>query len=334
MPELRKDPILDRWVIFSTERAKRPSDFKSERHESNSVNCPFCEGNEKATPPEIAAYGRNGGGPDTPGWTLRTVPNKFPALTVEGECRERSEGIFNSMAGVGHHEVIIESPRHGVNLPHLPEDRIADVFRCFRDRIKVMSGDKRIKYVLPFKNHGKSAGASLDHSHCQIISLPMVPKLVSDEMNGSEKYYAENNNCVYCDMIRQERDKDVRIVVENERFVVFCPYASRFVFESWVMPKEHQSHFEKISGEDLRCLASIMKVVLTRLESALSDPPYNFMIHTTPHVMPETKFYHWHIEIAPHLAKLAGFEYGTGYHVNPTPPEVAAQCLKGDATRL
>jgi len=233
LPELRKDPIVGRWVIISTDRAKRPTDFSREAIRMKGGFCPFCYGNEAKTPPEVQAYRPNAnGGPvpqrDSPGWTVRVVPNKFPALGIEGSLNRQAEGMFDKMNGIGAHEVIIETPDHSATLSTLPPKRIEDVLWTFRDRILDLRKDQRFKYILIFKNHGEAAGASLEHSHSQLIALPILPIYVSEEIEGAKQYYLYKERCVFCDIIHQESESGIRVVAENESFITIAPYAPRF----------------------------------------------------------------------------------------------------------
>ncbi len=333
MPELRKDPIVGRWVIISTDRAKRPTDFAREQPKLKGGFCPFCYGNESKTPPEILAYRPHpNGGPvsakDTPGWTVRVVPNKFPALGIEGNLNRQAEGMFDKMNGIGAHEVIIETPDHGASLATLPERRIEDVLWAFRDRILDLKKDKRFKYILIFKNHGEAAGASLEHSHCQLIALPILPRTVVSELEGAKQYYIYKERCVFCDMIRQEMDSGIRVVAENQSFVTLAPFAPRFPFETWVLPKNHESAFENSSSQTYADLARALKNLLVRADRVLENPSYNLVIHTSPVQDPQQEHYHWHVEFMPKLTKTAGFEWGTGFYINPTPPEEAARFLR------
>ena len=215
MPELRKDPITGRWVIISTDRAKRPSDFSREPVVLKGGFCPFCYGHEDKTPPEILAH-RPGDGPgarrDTPGWSLRVFPNRYPALMIEGDLDRAGEGVYDRMNGVGAHEVIVETPDHKSTLATLPEKAIEDVLWAYRDRMLDLKNDKRFRYVLIFKNHGEAAGASLEHTHSQLIALPIVPKRVREEVDSSKHYYQEKERCIFCDMIRQEVESGVRVI--------------------------------------------------------------------------------------------------------------------------
>ncbi len=333
MPELRKDPIVGRWVIISTDRAKRPTDFARERPKMKGGFCPFCYGNETKTPPEVLAYrpNPNGGPPpehDTPGWRVRVVPNKFPALGIEGGLNRQAEGMFDKMNGVGAHEVIIETPEHMSTLPMLPDKRVEDVLWAFRDRILDLKQDRRFKYILIFKNHGEAAGASLEHPHSQLIALPILPKQVVEELEGAKQYFIYKERCVFCDIIRQELDDPIRVVAENDDFVTLAPYAPRFPFETWILPKRHESAFENSSSQMYENLAKALKNLLRRADAVLDNPAYNLVVHTSPVQDPTLDHYHWHIEFMPKLTKTAGFEWGTGFYINPTPPEEAAKFLR------
>ncbi len=328
MPELRKDPIIGRWVIIATERGKRPHDFVIEEEVTRGGFCPFCPGNEHTTPPEILAYREPGTAPNSPGWRLRVVNNKFPALVLQGDPDRMGEGMFDKMNGIGTHEVIIENPDHHVTLASISLEGFHEVLRAYGDRIRALAEDPRFRYVLVFKNQGRSAGASLEHSHSQLIGLPIVPELVMEELNGSKFYYNWKERCVFCDMIRQELQQQVRVVLENQEFVAICPFAPRSPFEVWILPKAHYSSYIDLKAESYYRLAEIFSETLKRLEKSLGKAPYNFILHTAPIREPETPYYHWHFEIMPKLTLVAGFEWGSGFYINPTPPEDAAQFLR------
>lgn len=327
MTELRKDPVVGRWVIISTERAKRPHEFPPEPVSRREGVCPLCPGSERMTPPEILGY-RQGGQPNDPNWTLRVVPNKFPALRIEGELGKAADGIYDRMHGIGAHEVVIESERHDVDLFDLPEKRFEDVLWAYRDRLLDLKKDNRFKSVLIFKNHGAAAGASLSHSHSQLIALPVIPKRVMEEMNGCREYYRFRDRCLFCDIVVQEMDQKVRIVEETGEFLAFSPYAPRFPFETWIVPKRHQCAYEMIEGDQAKALAAVFRRTLRRLNLALENPPFNFIVHSAPFSERAADFFHWHIEIMPKLTKVAGFEWGSGFYINPTPPEESAKYLR------
>jgi UDPglucose--hexose-1-phosphate uridylyltransferase len=329
MPELRKDPIVGRWVIIAHERAKRPHDFKSESqtHTKGGL-CPFCEGHEDKTPPEIIAYRERGTRTNGPGWRIRVVPNKFPALKIEGNLNKRGDGIYDKMAGVGAHEIIIESPKHHVSMATLSEDNIREVLWAFRDRLVDLKRDSRLVHGMLFKNVGPASGASIEHTHSQLIVTPIVPISVWEEMTGALEFYNYRGRCIYCDVVLQELATERRIVLDTTHFSVFCPFASRFPFEIWIVPKTHSSHFENIPKPGVDDLGPVIRQVLNKLELALDTPPYNYIIHTAPFDHPELPHYHWHIEIIPRLTQVAGFEWGSGFYINSVPPEDAAAFLR------
>ncbi len=330
MPELRKDPVLGRWVIISTERAKRPKDFKS-TPESKVVTpkeCPFCPGNESATPPEIYAIRTDGSAPNTPGWNLRVIANKFPALRIEGEINRRGEGIYDRMNGIGAHEVIIETPDHDQDLADVDIDGFGQVVHAYQQRILDLRKDERLRYVMVFKNFGAAAGASLEHSHSQLIATPVVPKRVMEEMDGAKRYFEYRERCIFCDIVVQETKNRKRLICENNSFILICPFAPRFPFECWILPRNHRSNFEDATSEELKDLSAILKDCLMRLNKALNTPPYNFVIHTAPITVRGVDFYHYHLEIIPVLTHIAGFEWGTGFYINPTGPEDSSEYLR------
>jgi UDPglucose--hexose-1-phosphate uridylyltransferase len=329
MPELRKDPITGRWVIISTERRKRPGDFRLD-HPAHppSTFCPFCAGNEQHTPPEILAY-RRSGGPNGPGWDVRVIPNSQPALQVEGALDRRGEGLFDKMHGIGAHEVFIENPDHNATLSTMPVRAVEELLMAFRDRMQDLRGDRRFQYALIFKNRGVAAGASLEHPHSQLIALPVVPRIVHDEVEGSRQHYLQKERCIYCDIIRQEEADRVRIVSENADFIALSPYAPRFPFETWLLPKRHAASYEDAARHEYESLARMLKETMQRMNRMLVAPPFNLVVHSAPFGQDGVgPVYHWHVEIIPKLTKVAGFEWGTGFYMNPTAPEEAAQVLR------
>ncbi len=328
MPELRREPVSGRWVIVATERAARPTDFETNPQIIKSGFCPFCEGNEDKTPPEILAYRDSGTMPNSDGWRVRVVPNKFPALQAEGEYLKSEEGIYDMMNGIGAHEVIIESPRHIQSLTSLDNGNVEEVLLCYRERLVDLKSDKRFVYGLLFKNVGFSAGASLEHTHSQLIVTPIVPPLVANEIANAKTFYQHSKRCLFCNMIQQEIETDKRVVISTDNFVAFAPFASRFPFEIWILPKKHESNFENLQGFEAEELAHILKSVLAKLEATLDFPPYNYIIHNAPFNVTESEYFHWHIEIIPRLTNIAGFEWGTGFYINPTSPEEAAEMLR------
>jgi UDPglucose--hexose-1-phosphate uridylyltransferase len=329
MPELRRDPIIGRWVIVSRERARRPQDYRMRHKHPPLEYNPFAPGHEDETPAEILEYPPPASLPMESGrWWVRVVPNKYPALCSSDHPLRSACGFFDRMNGVGTHEIIIETPDPEATLATMSVEHVSEVLRAFQDRINDLKHDGRLKYILVFKNHGREAGASVAHPHCQLIALPIIPQTVQEELDGSLLYFRFRERCIYCDILDQEMEERVRVVSVNEQFVVIAPWAARMPFETWILPRRHQSHFEWIGAEDRISLAEILQDTLARLKVLLDDPPYNFMIHTSPCPEGDLSYYHWHIEIMPKLAEVAGFEWGSGFYINALPPEEAAQCLR------
>jgi UDPglucose--hexose-1-phosphate uridylyltransferase len=331
MPELRKDPVVGRWVIISTERSRRPTNFTPVTMEKSGSYCPFCPGNEDKTPPEVYVYRPGGGAANSGGWIVRVVPNKFPALQIEGTLDRRGEGLYDKMNGVGAHEVVIETPDHTHDLADLPVDDLEQVLVAYRERALDLHRDRRFRYVLIFKNHGAQAGATLEHSHTQLIATPIIPKILMEELEGSRRYFELKERCVFCDIVQQEGadNNGRRVVAMSERFIAIAPFAPRFPFETWILPRRHDASFLSVSDAgEFADLARLLKETLQRLNLALNRPPFNFVIHTAPVADGEIEYYHWHLEIMPSLSRVAGFEIGSGFYINPTPPEDAAQYLR------
>ena len=332
MSELRRDPIVGRWVIIDNDNPKCPADFHIEPHHyDDPTNCPFCYGNEFMTPAEVQAFRIGKTRANTAGWQVRAVPNKFPALQIEGNLDRKGLGLFDMSNGIGAHEVIIETPYHTKDIPDLELDEIEMVLEMYALRSKDLEKDKRFKYIMIFKNYGSAAGATIDHNHTQLIALPMIPKNVIEEITGATEYFEFRDRCIFCDMIRQELDEKERILAQNKSFVSFCPYVSRSPFEIWILPKAHKLAYCDITKDEISDLAKILKEVLRRMKIALNDPAYNFIIHTSPINGEEKAGYHWHMEIMPRLSRIAGFEWGTGFYAVATPPETAIKYLKDAA---
>ncbi len=328
MPELRKDPISGRWVILSIERGKRPVDYISPSQKRKGGGfCPFCPGNEHTTTPEIIAFRPASTSPNSPGWTLRVVPNKFPALQIHGPLNKMGEGMFDKMNGIGAHEVIIECPEHQLSLATMSQRAVEDVLWSYYFRITDLKKDVRFKYVVVFKTEGEAAGASLEHTHSQLIALPIIPKSIKEEMDSAKKFFENKERCIFCDIINQEIYTEKRIVYENNLYIAIAPFAPREPFETWILPKEHESSFyppQKSFSE----LAELLQKVLKQIDNVLDTPPYSFILHTSPFKEEFNDFYHWHIELIPKLTKTAGFEWGSGFYINSTTPEEAAKFLR------
>lgn len=323
MAELRRDPITREWVNIATERGKRPSDFHH-REEAQLVRtrdhsrCPFCPGNETMTGQDLLRYGT---GRD---WSLRVVLNKFPAFSSSGEAARTGYNLYESIPAVGAHEVIIETPHHNRSMSRLRVAQVKLVIQAYRERYLALRQDARLKYILIFRNHGRVAGASIEHAHSQIIGTPIIPQVARARIEGLQRYDAERHACAYCDMIEEELDAGERLVMQNSSFIALAPYAARHPFETWILPKERNAQFVSITEPQMADLAATLKEALLRLDLCLGDPPYNFMLLTTDF----SDQFHWHIEIIPRLSIAAGFELGTGIYLNTVAPEQAASFLR------
>ncbi len=339
MPELRKDPLIGRWVIIATERAKRPVDFvESHDDPSSEHECPFCEGKEQATQKEILAIRAQGTKPNEPGWQVRVIPSFKPVLRIEGQLNRRANGMYDVMDGIGAHEVIVECPEHIGNSADLSVEQIHLALQASMNRIVDLEHDARFRYALWFKNYGSVAGAGrIQHARSQLIATPVTPLRVKEELVGTRRYFEEKERCLVCDVLIQEREAQTRIVFESTHMIALCPFAGRFPFELWIVPKRHSCDFGKMRAEEVADLSTVFKQVLSRLKTVLNDPPYNYLLHTAPFRNERSKIghwktieedYHWHIELIPRLTRVAGFEWGSGFYINPTPPEEAAKYLR------
>lgn len=332
MPELRKDPILGRWIIISKERRKRPTDFPVVVSSGGGGFCPLCPGNESFTPREVLAFRDNGHPVNGSGWKVRVVPNKFPALIIEGDLSKEGIGLYDRMNGIGAHEVIIETPSHNHSFADFSFAEIAMVLKAYKERIIDLEKDQRFRYVMVFKNHGREAGASLEHSHSQLIALPILPRMIVSELEGALSHFKYKERCIFCDIIRQEILQKERVVCQNDKFITITPFAPRTPFEMWILPKRHASAFYSQDDSEIHSLAEIFSESLQRLGKCIPNVPYNYVLHTDPLRSGGLEYYHWHFEIVPKLTSIAGFEWGSGFYINPLPPEEAAAFLRESLT--
>jgi UDPglucose--hexose-1-phosphate uridylyltransferase len=280
------------------------------------------------TPPELLAYRDDASQANTPGWTLRVVPNKFPAVISKGIVNLQAEGIYQSLDGLGAHEVIIETPQHEVSMARLSDSQFLHILRAYRERALAVGQDKRLRHVLIFKNQGAGAGTTLEHTHSQLLALPIVPQIINEELAGAREYYEREKQCIFCHLIQQESEERARVVAESEDFIVICPFAPRVAFEIWLLPKRHAPRFEHATELEHAGLAFALRQTLVQLKRALDDPPLNYIIHSNQLDEIGNDFYHWHIEILPRLTQLAGFEWGSGYYINSVAPEDAVRVLR------
>lgn len=331
--EIRQDQATKRWVVMATERAKRPQDLASETsgpapQPEYSPDCPFCPGNESRTPPEVFAYREDEGPPDSPGWQVRVIPNAFPALTPEGDVTIREPYWFTSVSGVGVHEVIVESPVHNANPATMTVEELTHILGAAGARFEALQHDRRFSYIAFFRNHGGPAGSSLTHPHTQIIATPIAPTNVRQEIEEARRHYDDRMHCVYCETMEHESEAGTRVVLETDEYFVFEPFASRWPFETWIIPKQHAAVFTALDIADIQPLARALGATLNALYRALDNPAYNLVLHEAPLRDSCEDYWHWHIEILPRLSTPAGFELGTGIWINSVLPEHSAEYLR------
>ena len=329
MPEVRLNRITGDWVIIATERAKRPEEFarKKERKELSGyvATCPFCVGNEDQTPPEtFSLMGSDGN------WSVRSVPNKFSALSSEGIIIKKKTDFKQYISGVGLHEVIIETPEHNKTTALLPLSHIEQILTAYKNRLLAFYEDPRVEHVIIFKNHGQSAGTSLEHPHSQIVGTPVFPGQVMTRLEGAMRnyYYVDYRECIYCTYMKGEMKEEERIVSENESFVAFVPYAALSPFHTWIFPKRHSACFGLTTDKEIGKLAEILRDILLRLYIGLENPDFNYVLRSLSSQGADAKYFHWYISVVPRITHAAGFELGTGMYINTALPEESAQFLR------
>lgn len=325
--EWRRDPITGVWVIIAPQRSHRPYDFEVELEQGQSYPCVFCEGMESCTPEEVFCL-RNEDGK----WQVRVFPNKFPALGRKEKLFWEKEGLFyERMGGFGVHEVIVETPEHYLSFVDFPVEQLERVVYTYQERMRFWGQEERLRYCLIFKNQGMQAGASMFHPHSQLIATPVIPKRVEEELAVARDFYSRERRCVFCALLEEELKMEKRLIFKNEYFAALVPYAARFSYEVWILPLEHCAYFTEM--EKRSSFAEILKLVLQALAEALGKPVFNFVLHVAPYRRESTDedcrwIYHWHLEIIPFPVRMAGFEWGTGFYINPVVPEKAASVLR------
>jgi UDPglucose--hexose-1-phosphate uridylyltransferase len=321
MSELRRDPVLGRWVIIAPDRLQRPNEYDTAPSDAGRL-CPFCPGHEDLTPKEITAIR------DSSGWSVRVVPNLFPALRVEDELEREGNGLFDRVTGVGAHEVVIETPRHDADLADLSPSEVEAVLWTWSERLRDLARDIRLRAAILFRNRGEAAGASLRHAHSQIIALPNVPGAMVAALDTARHHYVAKERCLICDIVAQEKRENARIILDNGHSLALAPWAPRTAFETWIVPGRHASRFEFEPRATIAGVAQTLRATLRKMAIALEKPAYNLMLHTAPFRHEEQPHSHWRLEIAPVLTRPAGFEWGTGSFINPVSPEEAAAFLR------
>jgi len=327
--EIRRDPITGRSVVIDRAPFKRRDDFElgPVRVDDAPAACPFCEGREADAGDEILAW-REGGPANVPGWSVRVVPNRHPILRIEGGTDIRSHGLFATRDGLGAHEVIVETPLHDQPLHTLDADHLWRVLWAWRTRLQDLKRDSRFASVVIFKNHGRAAGARLDHSHSQLVAYPMVPPAVADKVHAGARHLEATGRCIFCDLMAEELIDRHRMVFDDAAILAIAPFASRVPFETWLMPREHEARFEEVTDSTLKVLATAIRSVLSRIDWALERPAYNLVLHSAPLTGDADRAFHWHLEILPRVTRYSGLEWGSGLHRNPVAPEEAARVLR------
>ncbi|KAJ1702623.1 hypothetical protein LUZ63_002402 [Rhynchospora breviuscula] len=324
--EIRKDTVFGRWVVFSPARSRRPSDFKSKNPNptSNPTSCPFCIGRESECAPEIFRVP-----PSTPDWTIRVIENLYPALRRDlnpphtgsdqavGACR---------VTGFGFHDVVIETPYHPITLSDLEPEAVGEVLLVYVERVRQLKALGSLKYVQVFKNHGAAAGASMTHSHSQIMGIPVIPPSVTTRLSCMKEIFDLTGKCSVCDL---QSDQDL-MINSSTHFYAIAPFASSYAFEIWIVPREHSADFHELDHSKAMDLGGLLKLMLQKLAKQLNNPPFNFVIHTAPFDLSPScvPYSHWFLQIVPHMGTIAGFELGTGCYINPIFPEDAAKVLR------
>jgi UDPglucose--hexose-1-phosphate uridylyltransferase len=327
MSEIRQDVTTNEWVIMATDRARRPHDFAHEEKESPpeySDKCPFCPGSEGKTPPEVLAY-RKDGHANGPGWWVRVIPNKFPALNPSGTIERHIEsGFFRKMDGVGRHEVLIETPLHNLYIPYMEDHQVGEIILALRERYMELRKDSTVRVIIIFKNHGQSAGTSLEHPHHQIVATPIVPQSLRRRLAVATRYYDDHGGCLYCDMIDMELSAGTRVIESTNDFLVIHPYASRSPFETWILPTRHAASFGLINTEEAKALGSVLRRTLGGIFKIIGATDFNLVIHTAPIKDEDEDYFHWYMRIIPRVTTTAGFEIGSGIFINIAMPEETA----------
>ncbi len=328
MPEFRKDPVSDHWVIIAPNRALRPGQFAADAGERALGRCPFCRGHEADTPNAVATYDRQGRSSDDAQWQVRVVPNRYPALADTEQSPAVAPSLYEVGPGYRAHEVIVEAPDHVLSFGELDDCQAELVFIAYRDRLRMLRANPKIAYGQLFKNSGSAAGASLEHTHSQLIGTPIVPTQIQAELARSRTYFERHGRCVFCAMMDLELSTGTRLVAENEAFLAFCPFASQFPYEVWILPRRHHCSFDMSEDGETGALARLVRDLVCGVESALRNPAFNFLIHTSPFRLSPVSYFHWHLEFSPRLTKTAGFEWGAGDYINTVSPEDAASKLR------
>ncbi len=326
MPELRQNFMTKEWVVIATERAKRPDQMAVKREAkpvvSFSEKCPFCPGHESQTPPEILRL------PDGDGWKARVVPNKFAALSPDCLPERTIHRSRRSMGGFGEHDVIVETPDHSLSMAQMTDSQVADILRIYKIRYDQLSLDPRVAQVTIFKNHGTDAGTSLEHPHSQMIATPVISYQIRQRFQEALRHHDDFGCCMFCQIIEEELQEQVRVIVASEHFVAVELFASPAPFFTHIYPRRHMASFGDISAKEIADLGRVLRIVLAKLYHGLQNPDFNFTIRTSPAECVGVRYFHWYMSVIPRLTRTAGFELGSGMFINTVIPEEAAEFLR------
>ncbi len=335
MHELRKDILLGRWVAVLSE-SKAPSEYElPPNNKKEESSCVLCPGRENETPHEITSIRKPDTHFNTSGWWVRALPSFKPVFQVEGDLGRRGIGIYDRMNSIGANEILVESPEHNTRPEDMGLEQMIRVITLYRDRIADLEKDSRLRYILIYKNSGKDAGEIFSHPISYLMATPVIPKRVKDELDNAKQYYNYKERCIFCDIVREELRVGERIILETRNFVALCPYAAKFPFEAWIIPKRHSCAFHEIDYEEIEDMGLILMSMLKKLRRIFNEPPFNYFLHTAPNMVPRKNHwhtlgedFHWHLEIIPRLMRMSGFEWGSGFYILPTSPENAAKYLR------
>lgn len=328
MSELRYNIVNREWVVIATERAKRPHDFIKQQKDLKPIpefrpDCPFCPGSEGDLSDETFRI------PDSKnGWKVRAIYNKFPALSPKEKIVRHNDGIYHSMSGYGIAEVIIESPKHNLNIALMSDEEVENIIKVYKARYLSLQDKEGIEAIVIFRNHGPGAGTSLEHPHSQLIATPIVPPQIRNRVESAVNFFDVTGKCIFCSSLEQEIEAKKRVVCENETFVAFVPYAGAAPFVTWIFPRRHASSFGDISAPEMKGLASMLKLVLSKLYHGLKNPDYNYTIRSIPVKEDGKAYFHWYLTVVPRITMPAGFEVGSGIFINSSVPEESAEFLR------
>jgi len=328
MSEMRFNPITLDWVVMAPDRALRPDHFHQQAVEhlarpSHRDDCPFCVGNEALTPAEITRVTAPDGS-----WLVRVIPNKYSVFEATLDMQRKKQGTFRSMAAAGVHEVVVEHPRHDLELGEMEPAHLVLLLRMYRERYQVLRGNSLVESIVIFKNQGQRAGSSLEHAHSQITAAPVLSSQVCMRLQEARRFHELEGGCLYCTVLHEELLAEERIIEAGETFVAFMPYAALSPYHTWVFPRKHQASFDEISDTDIEELAGLLSRLLRRMKAAAGAPDYNITIRSAP-VGEVSGCFHWYISIVSRISQLAGFELGSGTYINSMRPERCAERVRG-----